>query len=49
MKSGSQGFSGKKTVNSMTMFDELFEIEESTEVNDEILDSDEAMSEVLGE
>jgi len=50
MKSGSQGFSGKKTVNAMTMFDELFEEKESEqEVDDEILDSDEAMSEVLGE
>jgi len=50
MKSGSQGFSGKKTVNAMTMFDELFELQESLpEANDEILDSDEEMSIVLGE
>ena len=50
MKSGSQGFSGKKTVNAMTMFDELFELQESLpEVDDEILDSDDEMSIVLGE
>ena len=50
MKSGSQGFSGKKAVNAITMFDELFEVEDSvTEEIDEILDSDDIMSEVLGE
>ena len=47
MQSGSQGFSGKKTVNAMTMFDQLFTLE--TEVEDVIEDSDDAMSEVLGE
>jgi hypothetical protein len=47
MQSGSQGFSGKKTVNAMTMFDQLFTVE--TEVEDVIEDSDDAMSEVLGE
>ena len=48
MKSGSQGFSGKKTVNSLTMFDELFEVDEP-EVIEEIEDSDDLMTEVLGE
>jgi len=47
MQSGSQGFSGKKTVNAMTMFDQLFTVE--TEVEEVIEDSDDAMSEVLGE
>jgi len=44
-QSGSQGISGKKTVNAMTMFDELFSVDE--EPIEEIEDSDEAMSLVL--
>jgi hypothetical protein len=45
MKAG-QGFSGKKTVNSSTMFNQLFTVEEY-EVEEEIEDSDDAISEVL--
>jgi len=44
-QSGSQGISGKKTVNAMSMFEELFRVEEET--IEEIEDSDEAMSLVL--
>lgn len=49
MQSGSQGFSGKKTVNAGTMFDQLFSVEEVPAVNtDEVIeDSDDAMLEVL--
>ena len=51
MQSGSQGLSGKKTINSITMFNELFEevvnTESETVVEDD--DSDEAMIEALGE
>jgi hypothetical protein len=51
MKSGSQGFSGKKTVNAMTMFDQLFTVDEDVndEVEDIIEDSDDAIKETLGE
>lgn len=46
-QSGSQGISGKRTVNALTMFDQLFASEpESTE---DIEDSDDAMNEVLGD
>jgi len=44
-QSGSQGISGKKTENAMSMFEELFTVEE--EPIEEIEDSDEAMSLVL--
>ena len=50
MQSGSQGISGKKTINAMTMFDELFEVDNSdSEVDEVIEDSDDIMQEVLGE
>jgi len=50
MQSGSQGFSGKKTVNAMTMFDELFSVEDNdSEIDEVIEDSDDMMNEVLGE
>ncbi len=50
MKSGSQGFSGKKAMNAMTMFDQLFEINnDELEVDEVIEDSDDAINEVLGE
>jgi hypothetical protein len=50
MKSGSQGFSGKKAMNAMTMFDQLFEVNSSEPEIDEIIeDSDDAINEVLGE
>lgn len=50
MKSGSQGFSGKRTVNSMTFFDKLFDVEETNEpASDEEQDSDDMMNEVLGD
>jgi hypothetical protein len=49
MQSGSQGISGKRTVNAMTMFDQLFDVEEKVEeeVEETIEDSDDAMLEVL--
>jgi hypothetical protein len=41
MQSGSQGISGKRTVNAMTMFDELFSVETKLEeVDEEILEDD---------
>jgi len=53
LKSGSQGFSGKKAVNAMTMFNQLFEEESGEEVEieiDEVIeDSDDAINEALGE
>jgi hypothetical protein len=50
MQSGSQGISGKKTVNAMTMFDQLFEVNNSeSEVDEVIEDSDDEISKVLGE
>jgi len=49
MKSGSQGFSGKKTVNASTMFDELFEVSDEQYVDEDSIDSDELISEMLGE
>ena len=49
-QSGSQGMSGKKTMNSLTMFDKLFKVEESEPVIDEVIeDADDAINEVLGE
>jgi len=49
MQSGSQGISGKKLINAMTMFDQLFEVEKEPEVDEEIMDSDDAMTQALGE
>ena len=40
MKSGSQGFSGKKTINALTMFDELFSVEKNSEELEENLEDD---------
>ena len=48
-QSGSQGISGKKTVNAMTMFDQLFEVKNEPEYEEVIEDSDEAILEVLGD
>ncbi len=48
-QSGSQGISGKKTINAMTMFDRLFEVASEPEVDEVIEDSDDAMAEILGE
>ena len=48
-QSGSQGISGKKTINAMTMFNELFTTEEPEVIEEEFQDSDDAISEVLGE
>lgn len=42
-----QGFSGKKTVNSLTMFNALFDEEESVEFEEESIDADDAINEVL--
>ena len=48
MKSGSQGFSGKKAMNAMTMFDQLFEVNTSEPEIDEVIeDSDDAINEVI--
>jgi hypothetical protein len=48
MQSGSQGISGKRTVNAMTMFDELFSVDKvEEEVEETIEDSDDAINEVL--
>lgn len=49
MQSGSQGISGKKLVNAMTMFDQMFEVQGEPEVDEEIIDSDDAIADVLGE
>ena len=50
MKSGSQGLSGKKAMNAMTMFDQLFEVNNSEPELDEVIeDSDDEISKVLGE
>jgi hypothetical protein len=46
MKAG-QGFSGKKTVNAHTMFNQLFEVADSDPKDEEIEDSDDAMKGVL--
>lgn len=47
MKSGSQGFSGKKTINSITAFDSLFEVQEKVNDSDEYQeDADEAISNI---
>lgn len=50
MKSGSQGLSGKKTVNALTMFNQLFDVvdEPVVQLTDDD-DSDDAMIEALGE
>ena len=49
MQSGSQGLSGKKTINAITMFNRLFEDSNETETVFEDEDSDDAMVEALGE
>ena len=49
-QSGSQGISGKKTINAMTKFEELFSFENNDVEIDEIIeDSDDEMAKVLGE
>lgn len=48
-QSGSQGISGKRTVNALTMFDQLFEVCSVPEFEEVIEDSDDAMSEILGD
>jgi hypothetical protein len=48
MKSGSQGFSGKKTVNALTKFEELFSVQEqSNNIEEEIEDTDDLISQNL--
>jgi hypothetical protein len=49
MQSGSQGISGKKTINAMTMFDRLFEeVSSDNEFDSDIeQDSDEEILKVL--
>jgi hypothetical protein len=49
MQSGSQGLSGKKTINAITMFNKLFEVEDDTEDENTIEDSDDEISKVLEE
>ena len=46
--SGSQGFSGKRSVNAGTMFDQLFSVEDETPINDdeELENSDTLMQDV---
>lgn len=47
MKAG-QGFSGKRTVNAMTMFDQLFAVEDSTVEDDDVYeDSDDLMESLI--
>lgn len=49
-KSGSQGMSGKRTINAMTAFNDLFFIEEDDSyMDEEEIDSDDEMNKVLGE
>jgi hypothetical protein len=49
-QSGSQGISGKRTVNAMTMFDQLFEVNtDEPEIDEVIEDSDDEIAKVLGE
>jgi hypothetical protein len=47
MQSGSQGISGKRLVNAMTMFDTLFEVSETEPSTDDLIDSDEEIANVL--
>ena len=50
MKSGSQGLSGKKTINAMTMFDQLFEVVDTNSSDEEdIIDSDYEMKKILND
>jgi hypothetical protein len=47
MNSGSQGFSGKRTVNATSMFEQLFEVEDGEDAIEE--DGDELIAAILGE
>ena len=47
MQSGSQGISGKKLINAMTMFDQLFEVHDNEQEDEVIEDSDDEISKVL--
>lgn len=47
MQSGSQGFSGKRTVNAMTMFDQLFAVEQEPEQDEVIEDADDEMANLI--
>lgn len=51
MQSGSQGFSGKKTINATTMFDQLFQMDTNSTVDseqdEELMDSDDEMANVI--
>lgn len=47
MQSGSQGISGKKLINAMTMFDQLFEVHDNEPEDEVIEDSDDEISKVL--
>lgn len=47
MQSGSQGISGKKLINAMTMFDQLFEVHDNQPEDEVIEDSDDEISKVL--
>jgi hypothetical protein len=48
-QSGSQGISGKKTMNALTMFDQLFDVQDDVEFEEVIEDSDDEISKILGE
>jgi hypothetical protein len=47
MQSGSQGFSGKRTVNAMTMFDQLFAVDQEPEQDEVIEDADDEMANLI--
>jgi len=47
VQSGSQGFSGKRTVNAMTMFDQLFATEQEPEQDEVIEDADDEMANII--
>lgn len=47
MQSGSQGISGKRTINAMTMFDKFVTFDDEPEVEEEIIDSDDEIAKVL--
>jgi len=49
MQSGSQGLSGKRTINALTSYNMLFEEESVDEIETDFVDSDDEMIKVLGD
>ncbi len=49
MQSGSQGLSGKRTINALTSYNMLFEEESVDEIETDFVDSDDEMVKVLGD